>query len=89
MFVYSVLKPLMVAQLLGDSSETDMLAGCKTCYRDSEASRSVLYPTRLETRTKESNMYASRTVLTRLGGELKETGMMCGCLLDSIVVQVS
>ena len=32
----------------------------------SSASRSVIHPTRLETRTKESNMCASRSVLNRL-----------------------
>jgi hypothetical protein len=34
----------------------------------SRASRSVLHPTRLETRTKESNMCASHSVLTRPEG---------------------
>jgi len=33
---------------------------------DSVVSRSVRQPTRLVTRTKESNMYASQTVLIRL-----------------------
>jgi hypothetical protein len=46
-------------------------AGYRVCCCDSEASRSVLYPTRLETRTKESNMYASRTVLNRLGRRIE------------------
>ena len=32
----------------------------------SRVSRSVIYPSRLETRTKESNMCASRSVLIRL-----------------------
>lgn len=35
------------------------------------ASRSVAHPTRLETRTKESNMRASRWVLDRPGGAMK------------------
>ena len=35
---------------------------------DTKASRSVIHLTRLETRTKESNIDASRRVLTRLGG---------------------
>ena len=37
---------------------------------DTKASRSVIRLTRLETRTKESNIGASRRVLTRLGGEM-------------------
>jgi hypothetical protein len=36
--------------------------------KTSHHSSSGLYSTRLETRTKESNMYASRTVLSRLVG---------------------
>ena len=41
----------------------------------SHHSSSGLYSTRLETRTKESNMYASRTVLSRLVG--RNEGKWC------------
>ncbi|GKV54052.1 hypothetical protein SLEP1_g60562 [Rubroshorea leprosula] len=53
-------------------------------YCDSEASRSVLYPTRLETRTKESNIHASRTVLNRLGRRIERNRYDVGTLFTSI-----
>jgi hypothetical protein len=50
--------------------------------RWSRVSRSVIHLTRLETRTKEPNMYASRTVLHRLVRRNKHDGVILNHLDD-------
>ena len=63
--------PFLTPRETGELSGLVQRASLAGAVRISVASRSATPPTRLETRTKESNMCASRRVVTKLLGVVK------------------